>query len=109
MIRSSHDDEECRAAATSHARFLNKNHQRSGLQGPQGFSIRAFTLPFRPFVGFIDHDHEPSQNMEHDHMSKLMVRGGKEQRQCSHLIVLRYDDDNHPALSPRSMTRKEKS
>ena len=68
MIRSSHDDEECREAATNHARFRKKNHQISGLQGPQGFASRAFTPPFRPFVGFIDHDHEPSQNMEHEQM-----------------------------------------
>ena len=33
----------------------------------------------RSFVGFIGHDHEPSQNKEHQQMSKPMVCGGQVQ------------------------------
>ena len=45
--------------------------------------------PVCPVVGFIEHDYEPRRNKERDQMSKLMVRGGKQQGPCSHSIALR--------------------
>ena len=50
--------------------------------------------------------------MEHDQMSKLMVHGGKEQRECSHLIVLRYVDDNvqqEQPITPKQQQQEQPS